>query len=293
MGAGFSSLGNSDAPPSKPGLGDLPESCLALVLSFLDPLEICRLACLSTTFRRASLADIVWESKLPENYQILAEKAFFFTGDDDNDAQTSKSDIITTTSKSKKEIFDRLCCPNRFDCNTKEFWMEKNGGQTCVAISWKGLKITGIADRRYWNHISTDESRFQSIAYLRQIWWLEVEGNLDFEFPAGNYSLFFRLQLGRTSRRLGNRRVCNPEQVHGWDLKPVQFKLLLQNGQHATSQYYLNKVAAGKWMEYYVGDFVVEDSYTRTNLKFSMTQIDCTHSKGGLCLDSVLIYPSS
>lgn len=131
--------------------------------------------------------------------------------------------------------------------------------------------------------------RFQSIAYLRQIWWLEVEGNLDLEFPPGNYSLFFRLKLGR----VGNyRRVRNADQVHGWNLKPVQFKLSLPNGQRATSQYFLNKAAAGKWIEYYVGDFIVEDSDNRTNIKFSMTQIDCTHPKGGLCLDSVFIYPS-
>lgn len=288
MGAGYSSSSPSkdEKKSTGIGLGDLPESCLALVLSFLSPLEICRLACLSTTFRQASSADIVWESKLPQNYQVLANRILFFTD------HASDSDIIT---KSKKEIFARLCSPNRFDCNTKEFWIAKNGGQTCVAISWKGLKITGIADRRYWNHIPTDESRFQSIAYLRQIWWLEVEGNLDFEFPPGNYSLFFRLKLGRTtSRRLGNyRRVCNPDQIHGWNLKPVQFKLSLPNGQGASSKYFLNKVAAGKWIEYYVGDFVVADSDHRTNLKFSMTQIDCTHSKGGLCLDSAFIYPSN
>lgn len=118
MGAGYSnsSLGKDDKKSiGNIGLGDLPESCLALVLSFLEPLEICRFACLSTTFRRASSADIVWESKLPQNYQILANRVLFFT-DDDNDDDTSDSDIIT---RSKKEIFVRLCSPNRFDCDTK------------------------------------------------------------------------------------------------------------------------------------------------------------------------------
>lgn len=117
MGAGYSnsSLGKDDKKSiGNIGLGDLPESCLALVLSFLEPLEICRFACLSTTFRRASSADIVWESKLPQNYQILANRVLFFTDDDDDG--TSDSDIIT---RSKKEIFVRLCSPNRFDCNTK------------------------------------------------------------------------------------------------------------------------------------------------------------------------------
>ncbi|KAK6794411.1 hypothetical protein RDI58_007864 [Solanum bulbocastanum] len=161
--------------------------------------------------------------------------------------------------------------------------MEKNRGM-CVCISWKEMKITGIEDRRYWTHVSSDESRFNTFAFLKQIWWVEVEGNLEFEFPAGNYSVFFRLQLGKTSRRLG-RRICTIDQVHGWNIKPVQFQLSTSNGQQASAQYYLNE--PGKWINYYVGDFVVDSMPTK--LKFSMTQIDCTHTKGGLCLDSVLI----
>lgn len=133
--------------------------------------------------------------------------------------------------------------------------------------------------------------RFSTIAFLQQIWWFEVGGEVEFPFPAGTYSVFFRLQLGRASRRFG-RRVCNTEQVHGWDIKPVRFQLWTSDGQYAASQCILND--PGKWMEYHVGDFVVENSSgsTTTKIKFSMTQIDCTHTKGGLCLDSVVIYPS-
>ncbi|KAK4789260.1 hypothetical protein SAY86_020579 [Trapa natans] len=58
--------------------------------------------------------------------------------------------------------------------------------------------------------------------YLQQTWWVEVEGELEFTFPPGTYTVFFRLQLGRRLRQFG-RRVCNTEQVPGWDIKPVQF----------------------------------------------------------------------
>lgn len=117
-----------------------------------------------------------------------------------------------------------------------------------------------------------------------------MDGDLEFPFPAGTYSLFFRLQLGRASKRLG-RRVCSPENIHGWDIKPVQFQLATKNGQQATSRHMLDNL--GSWVNYHVGDFVVVDSNSSTKLKFSLTQIDCTHSKGGLCIDSVLICPSS
>ena len=132
--------------------------------------------------------------------------------------------------------------------------------------------------------------RFQTVAYLQQIWWLEVVGELDFQFPAGTYSLFFRLHLGKATKRLG-RRVHNPEHIRGWDIKPVKFQLTTSDGQHSVSQCFL--VNPGNWAHYRAGNFVIEQPNESTKIKFSMTQIDCTHTKGGLCLDSVLICPNS
>lgn len=130
--------------------------------------------------------------------------------------------------------------------------------------------------------------RFRSVAYLQQIWWFEVDGEIEFPFSCGTYSLYFRLQLGRTSRRFG-RRVNNVDHVHGWDIKPVKFQLSTSDGQKAINQCYLTE--PGKWNLYRAGDFVVEDSRVPLKVKFSMTQIDCTHTKGGLCVDSVIICP--
>jgi hypothetical protein len=140
------------------------------------------------------------------------------------------------------------------------------------------------------------------VAYLQQIWWFEVDGELDFHFPAGTYSLYFRLQLGRASKRFGWRH-CNFDHVHGWDLKPVRFQFSTSDGQHALCQRYLedpeNNGAVGgacqirgNWTDYHVGDFIVRNSDAPTKIKYSMMQIDCTHTKGGLCLDSVLIIPT-
>lgn len=128
--------------------------------------------------------------------------------------------------------------------------------------------------------------RFSSVAYLQQIWWVELAGEIEFQFPPGNYSLFFRLQLGRTLKRFG-RRVCGLDRVHGWDIKPVRFHLLTSDGQEATSECYLH--SPGNWVHYHAGDFVVEDPNKPIVVKFSMVQIDCTHTKGGLCVDFVLI----
>ncbi|GLT77595.1 hypothetical protein SLA2020_491630 [Shorea laevis] len=267
--------GDSPSTSYRPRLGDIPESCVALVLMRLDPPEICNLARLNRAFHGASLADFVWESKLPSNYGFIVEKVLQDT---------------TLFNLAKRELYARLSRPNSFADGTKELWLDKNSGGVCLSISSKALTITGIDDRRYWSHISTEESRFPTVAYLQQIWWFEVGGELEFQFLVGTYSVFFRLQLGRSSKRLG-RRVCNSEHIHGWDIKPAQFQLTTSDGQQASNKCYLDN--PGNWVLYHVGDFVVGNPNALTKIKFSLTQIDCTHTKGGLCVDAVLMYPSS
>ncbi|VVB06452.1 unnamed protein product [Arabis nemorensis] len=266
---------NGEGYSRKSRLVDLPENCVALIMMRLDPPEICRLARLNRVFRRASSADFIWESKLPSNHRVIAEKVF---------------DEITLRKMIKKDLYAKLTRPNLFDGGIKELWIDKNTGRLCVSISSKALRITGIDDRRYWSHIPTDESRFHSVAYVQQIWWFEVGGEFEIQFPSGAYSLFFRIQLGKTSKRLG-RRICNSEHIHGWDIKPVRFQLATSDNQQAVSLCYLDNNNLGNWSHYHVGDFKVVNPDISTGIKFSMTQIDCTHTKGGLCIDSVLILP--
>lgn len=144
--------------------------------------------------------------------------------------------------------------------------------------------------------------RFNIAAYLHQIWWFEVDGVLKFPFPADVYTLSFRIHLGRFSKRLG-RRVCSFDQTHGWDIKPVRFELSTSDAQESSStESFLDDCdkydetngnhKRGCWIEYKVGEFIVTSSDPATEVRFSMKQIDCTHSKGGIYVDNVSIIPS-
>ncbi|CAN1751987.1 F-box protein PP2-A13 [Linum perenne] len=209
-------------------LGDIPESCAAEILMYLDAPGICSLARLNRSFRGASSADFVWETKLPSNYGFLVEKVL---------------GVERSENLCRKEIYSRLCAPNCFGDGNKMAWLEKSSGKNCVTISYKAMRITGIDDRRYWTHIPADESRFKQVAYLQQTWWLEVVGELDdFQFPVGTYSLFFKLHLGKptSAKPCRSGRHVSSDKVHGWDKKPI----------------------------------------------------DCTHTKGGLCFDSVIVCPT-
>ncbi|PPR92685.1 hypothetical protein GOBAR_AA27986 [Gossypium barbadense] len=158
---------------------------------------------------------------------------------------------------SKKDIFALLSRPVPFDDGYKEVWLDRVTGRVCMAISAKGMAITGIDDRRYWNRVATEES-FHIVAYLLQIWWFEVDGVVKFPLPADVYTLSFRIHLGRFSKRLG-RRVSSFEHTHGWDIKPVRFELSTTDGQLASCECYLDDMEQdyenrnhkrGCWIEY-------------------------------------------
>ena len=110
MGANLSALfinqdGLSSVSLSSPCLGDLPESCVASIIGYLDPPEICKLAKLNRAFRSASWADFVWESKLPPSYQILVDKILGFVPE----------------NLGKRDIYTRLCRDNNLDGDTKVY----------------------------------------------------------------------------------------------------------------------------------------------------------------------------
>ncbi|ESQ43315.1 hypothetical protein EUTSA_v10014258mg [Eutrema salsugineum] len=260
-------------------LEDVPENCITAMFMYMEPPEICLLARVNRSFHRASRSDTVWEHKLPRNYKFLIRRIL--------QGQQEDGEIEKLIIR-KKEIYAKLCRPNLFDAGTKEAWLDTRSGKVCLAISPMAMKITGFDDRRYWEHISSDESRFGSIAYLRQIWWLEAVGNISFEFAPGKYSLLFKIQLGKPLRKCG-RKTCNLDQVHGWDIKPIRFQLSTSDGQCDTSERHLDE--SGRWLYHHVGDFVVENENSPVSVNFSMLQIDCTHTKGGLCLDCVIICP--
>jgi len=77
-------------------LGELPEVCIAMILSYLPPREVAKLACVCRSFRAASNFDSVWESMLPPRYK---------------DILALDPDVVPAQIASKREIFDHLCKP--------------------------------------------------------------------------------------------------------------------------------------------------------------------------------------
>lgn len=43
--------------------------------------------------------------------------------------------------------------------HVQEVWLDKMSGKSCMCMSWKGMAVTGIDDRRYWSRVNSEESR--------------------------------------------------------------------------------------------------------------------------------------
>ncbi|KAK1403143.1 hypothetical protein POM88_002748 [Heracleum sosnowskyi] len=147
----------------------------------------------------------------------------------------------------------KICMCYKWIFKNHKAWLDKRSGKICLLISSYGLAIT--------------ESMIgdTGIGFLRR--------SLDFA------------QLLISSKPGGSRLTGKSS-----SLSQQEAIACSSDGQHATSQCYLRE--PGSWILYHGGDFVVGNPTVPTKVKFSMTQIDCTHTKGGLCVDSVLIYPS-
>lgn len=51
----------------------------------------------------------------------------------------------------------------------QEVLINRRTGGVCLAISSKAMRITGIDDRRYWNHIPTDQSRLVFVFFPNKL----------------------------------------------------------------------------------------------------------------------------
>ncbi|KAL3690458.1 hypothetical protein R1sor_016767 [Riccia sorocarpa] len=288
-------------------IGDLPESCVAQIFCFLSPRDIAKSACACRALREAALSDVVWQAKLPKCYQeVLAEAV-----------------EAPASSSSKKEIYDLLCRGVFIKEGYEAFSVDKATGVVSRSQGARGLFIVWGSDERYWSWLKREGSSYPEVAYLKQVCWLEVSGQMDCTLPVGSYTLSWRLSVTESTGR--DLSYIRHSLGYGWSHKPVLFKLETDGGLVSQRAHFLDpdrwgdettvfhargRVSAGpplqysgrrvvhkKWMEFDAGDFTVEEGSPnsgvgRVYLKYSLLEIQSGHWKSGIFLDGVVIRPS-
>ncbi|CAB4285521.1 unnamed protein product [Prunus armeniaca] len=156
-------------------LQNLPEGCIANVFSLTTPRDACRLSSVSRSFKSASESDAVWDRFIPpENHTILSLQS-----PSSSVSSSPSSPSSTSNSKSKKELYLTLCDnPVLIEQGKMSFSLDKSSGKKCYMISARALSIVWAETPRYWKWISLPDSRFEEVAELVRVCWLEIRGKI-------------------------------------------------------------------------------------------------------------------
>ncbi|KAM1039123.1 hypothetical protein ACFX13_034444 [Malus domestica] len=178
----------------------LPEGCKATVASLTTPPDACRLSAVSRGFRSAAESDAVWDRFLPPDvYTILGKSSV--QPQSPSSLPVPPCSSSSSSWKSKKGLFLSLCDnPVLIDHGKMSFSVDKWSGKKCYMISARELMITWGDTPQYWEWICLPESRFDEVAEVVHVWWLEIRGKIDTRIlsPATTYEayLVFKLREG-------------------------------------------------------------------------------------------------
>ncbi|XP_027934320.1 putative F-box protein PP2-B12 [Vigna unguiculata] len=138
---------------------NLPEGCIATILSLTSPKDACRLSLVSSTFQSAAESDAVWHKFLPSDFHTLLSQS------------------PSSSFPSKKHLYIHLCHnPLLIDHGKKSFQLDKVYGKKCYMLSARTLFIVWGDTPRYWGWTSLPDARFSEVAELVSVCWLEIRG---------------------------------------------------------------------------------------------------------------------
>ncbi|MBA0852647.1 hypothetical protein Goshw_007987 [Gossypium schwendimanii] len=301
MGSGVGGGGGGNKYGSV-NLTDLPQDCIATVISFTSPQDACRLSLVSATFKSASESDAVWESFLPSDHQASIPSSLSFS--------------------SKKELYLSLCENHiLIDGGRKSLQLERVSGKKVYMLSARDLFIVWGDTPTYWRWISIPESRFEEVAELINVCWLEIRGKiaismlspmtrykacLVFKAIAGAYG--FDFQPAEVSVSIagaeGCKRTVYLDAARGlrqrYQIAPRRIGLFSRSRflglqapvppapAGADDQY--PKTRGDGWLEIELGEFF-NDGSIDGELEMSVMEVDGGHWKGGLIVQGMEIRP--
>ncbi|GLT28433.1 hypothetical protein SLA2020_033680 [Shorea laevis] len=123
-----------------PNFDDLPNECLALIISLTSPLDACRSSLVSKSFNSAASSDTLWDKFLLADYQNLVPASPSFS--------------------SLKSLYLTLC-------------------DHPVLIEVGTSQLRGVILLVYWRWISIADSRFPEVAKLLVVCWFEITRRID------------------------------------------------------------------------------------------------------------------
>ncbi|XP_028770092.1 F-box protein At2g02240-like [Neltuma alba] len=257
-------------------MDNLPEACIAHILSFTSLPDACRLSCVSSSFLSAAVSDALWNSFIPSDCLSLLSPPPSFP--------------------SKKHLFLSLSQqPRLIDNGLKSFWLDKFSGAKCFMLSSRSLFIVWGETPVYWTWLSVPESRFTEVAELRDVCWLEIRGRINTRLLSSStlYAAYLVFKLTAHTKGLKNK----PTDVSIGTAGNKNWRVVYLVPRKAQSRaipvenlnrQYPNKRADG-WLEIELGDFFNE-GIDDQELEMAVCELN-GHWKRGLVIEGLEIRP--
>ncbi|WCJ44659.1 F-box family protein [Euphorbia peplus] len=279
----------------------LPEGCIANVMSLTSPKSVGILSTVSPSFKNAAESDTIWEKFLPPDYLSILSSA------------VSESNSPALSTLPKKQLLLTLCNnPILIDHGRKSFSLSKWRGKTCFMLSARDLKIVWGDTPAYWQWTSHQNSRFEEVAVLVDVCWLEINGEFDTNLlsPSTMYVVFLVYKLDERSYGLttpvipmlgyvGERfgRNCKNVYLDGTGLlrprrrRPYCGELeSLEALERRETRQRFPRVREDGWLEVELGQFFNREE-KNGHLKIKIEEIDRGHWKSGLIVEGIEIRP--
>ncbi|XP_009379693.3 F-box protein PP2-B10-like [Pyrus x bretschneideri] len=270
---------DDDHPHVHMDLQALPEGCIANVVSLTTPPDACRFSAVSRSFMSAAKSDAVWDKFLPHDIPS-----------------------ILPHFSSKKELYLTLCeNPVLLDDGKMMFFLDKWSGKKCYMISARDLMIAWGGNPDYWGWNSVGDSRFEEVAELRFVWWLEIRGKIETRIlsPSTVYQAYLVFKLSAMADGfdhddpldvkvglLGEEEAGNKRTVF---LDQEEVERRRQKTPVGTSETQYPKKRTDGWLEVEMGEFFCPGEEDGAIIE--MTCMEVKRIKRGLIVQGIEVRP--
>ncbi|PRQ41760.1 putative phloem protein [Rosa chinensis] len=246
-------------------LHQLPEGCIAKIVSLTTPEDACRLSLLCKIFKSAAESDAVWDKFLPpETPTILS--------------QSGESGLLAASSK--KELYLALCNkPVLINDGKLSFSLDKWSGKKCYMISARELGIVWGDTPQYWRWTSHPESRFPEVAELLVVCWLEIYGKLETRLltPSTLYKAYLVFKFTR--------------RAFGFEHVRAEVTIGLEGGEQSKQTLvFPNEGERPGWLEIELGEFFCEGGEDGL-LKLHCLANEANNGRSGLVVQGIEVRP--
>ncbi|XP_051146691.1 F-box protein VBF-like [Andrographis paniculata] len=281
-------------------IADLPEDCVARILSLTSPVDACRVLAVSKGFRSPAESDAVWRSFLPEDYhQIVASNSLKFS--------------------SRKELFFLLSNSILINGGRTVFGLHRSSGRKFFVLSARSLSNFHNVE---WTWKSNPDSRFSEVAELISTDRLEIHGRISSKSlsPNTNYAayLIFKLsenpfgldsipcetQITSSSSNRHRMLAANTARLRdptGKNMLPQRvfyqnrmdmMKRLVNDGREMEPQ-----CRGGGWLQLELGEFAVAANNhgggAEEIIEIDIMEVKGHQLKGGLIVEGIEVRPKS